>query len=186
MAARLGFRPGATDTPLYAPARDVAHMGPRLIGRALDDMEHDYWGDWLRRLDVLGRDDEGMALVAEALGRFFNQVPREDVPDLMTAWRLSGLETTIANHPSAAAVTFALIGQRFLFAMFNGLRDVTLLEDPDYKNDVLAFMNRVELACAYLALPRWRKVLNRLLPASWRGRWTAAWWERRQHPRIDP
>jgi hypothetical protein len=120
---------GPVDRRFWSPNRDLAYSGPPLIGAALEALDEDRWEPWVRELfKVSGVTLRDIGAAAKAVRVLFEMAQDINVKDVRVALEACGLTEL---RPAARTAVLAKIGQYFLGAVFDGIRDVALVDEPD-------------------------------------------------------
>lgn len=164
------FRPNdSVDKRFYAPDRDIAYVGHRLLGRAVTLFDDELLTPCLREFIRASRlSEEQLCQAAIASANFINCVPRADVDSYSDALTESGLN----NLPIAAYLALLLaLGEVMLPVIFNAMRDVTPLSDPEISTSVDDLIRSAILEAEIAAIPLWKKLLGWFVPSSRRNAW---------------
>ena len=135
----LNMRPPGAEGPMYAPERDIAYIAPTLLRAAINSLEPSRMPAPLRAfLADQGVTDAQLAAaiekIAEAQSLFVGTIDVRSPYDALNA--VGFLDTPQA----AQAIIFAAFGKALIGAWFQGVRDVTHLQDaPLTQPDIVRF-----------------------------------------------
>lgn len=176
------YRPkDGSDQRFYSPDRDIAHIGHRMIERALEVLDPEVYPGYLSLLCTSLRvKPEDFIKMTEALIAYMQLMPHPDqAENAAVAWEKSGLGRLEREKPAPLALFCTVLGMRLLPSIFNALRSVTVLGDPVWEGEVQCLVDSANDAIYRQLLPRWLRVAMRYLPASWSNRLLSRW--SRQH-----
>jgi hypothetical protein len=146
------------DPRFYAPNRDCAYYGPRMLRRVMDSLTEESLEPFI--VEMLKKHELTLQHVGEAamvVAKIMNRTGEPGAITVADAMRDAGVEDA---HPVALAVIWMRLGVRQFGAIWRGVRSATGKNEAPPK-DVDEVVRAGERASYYLRMPRWKRWLSR-------------------------
>ena len=120
MQLRPVHPPTGMRDPFYSPARDLAHVGPKLCALAVESLEDEWREDWFSEyLDFRAVTDEKLADGVKKLASALNNItdPNKSFEEAMQESGFSGLSDAVR------IALYIRLGQILLSAIWSAVRD---------------------------------------------------------------
>lgn len=138
----LQFAPKEGGGPMYAPARDIRYIGPKLLEIVGNRFNNEAWPELMERFGALGTTIDEAAVAYTAMGLSFAECVKDSTESFEDVLRRCGW---LDVSPGARIAICAMLGTVFMGALFNGVRDTVYDgKTPLDINSVLSVAERLQ------------------------------------------